>query len=143
MQALRRPSCLRPKMWGLPLPTCACCTPARDNGMWVGGAGGASFFDGSGWQMLTPRDGLTGSTVQAITVDGEGRTWFGTDQGISIWNGSSFFTIDKQRGLPSDDIRALAADPGGVWIGTAGGGLYRFSGSQLQLLNQPECRLAQ
>lgn len=86
--------------------------------------------------MLTPRDGLTGSTVQAITVDGEGRTWFGTDQGISVWNGSSFFTIDKQRGLPSDDIRALAADQDGVWIGTAGGGLYRFSGSQLQILNQ-------
>ena len=57
-------------------------------------------------------------------------------RGISIWNGSSFFTIDKARGLPSDDIRALASDPGGVWIGTAGGGLYRFSGSQLQLLNR-------
>jgi ligand-binding sensor domain-containing protein len=30
----------------------------------------------------------------------------------------------------------LAADQDGVWIGTAGGGLYRFSGSQLQILNQ-------
>ena len=110
--------------------------PGVANGMWVGGAGGASFFDGSGWQMLTPGDGLIGSTVQAITVDGEGRTWFGTDQGISVWNGSSFFTIDKQRGLPSDDIRALTADQDGVWIGTAGGGLYRFSGSQLQILNE-------
>jgi ligand-binding sensor domain-containing protein len=108
----------------------------RDDGMWVGGAGGASFFDGSDWQMLTGDDGLTGTAVQAITVDNEGRTWFGTDQGISIWNGSSFFTIDRQRGLPSDDIRALAADAEGVWIGTAGGGLYRFAGSQLQLLNR-------
>ncbi len=115
--------------------------PGRDQGMWVGGAGGASFFDGSGWQRLQPSDGLVGNTVQAITVDGEGRTWFGTDKGISIWNGSSFFTIDKQRGLPSDDIRALAADAGGVWIGTAGGGLYRFSGSQLQLLNQQNAGL--
>jgi ligand-binding sensor domain-containing protein len=107
-----------------------------DNRVWAGGAGGASFFDGNGWEMLTGDDGLTGTVVQAITVDGEGRTWFGTDQGISIWNGSSFFTIDEQRGLPSDDIRALAADDDGVWIGTAGGGLYRFAGSQLQLLNR-------
>ena len=30
----------------------------------------------------------------------------------------------------------MAADPDGVWIGTAGGGLYRFAGSQLQILNQ-------
>jgi ligand-binding sensor domain-containing protein len=110
--------------------------PGPDNGVWVGGAGGASFFDGSSWQKLTGDDGLVGTTVQAIAVDSEGRTWFGTDQGISIWNGSSFFTIDKQRGLPSDDIRALAADPEGVWIGTAGGGLYRFAGSQLQILNK-------
>ena len=110
--------------------------PGGDNGMWVGGAGGASFFDGSNWQTLTARDGLVGNVVQAVTVDGEGRTWFGTDAGISIWNGSSFFTIDKARGLPSDDIRTLASDADGVWIGTAGGGLYRFSGSQLQLLNR-------
>jgi ligand-binding sensor domain-containing protein len=110
--------------------------PGRDKGMWVGGAGGASFFDGSGWQTLTAREGLVGNVVQAVTVDGEGRTWFGTDRGISIWNGSSIFTIDKARGLPSDDIRALASDSSGVWIGTAGGGLYRFSGSQLQLLNR-------
>jgi ligand-binding sensor domain-containing protein len=108
--------------------------PAK--GLWVGGAGGASFFDGSDWQRLTGDDGLAGSVVQAITTDSEGRTWFGTDQGISIWNGASFFTIDKQSGLPSDDIRALAADPEGVWIGTAGGGLYRFAGNQLQLLNR-------
>ena len=110
--------------------------PGQDGGVWVGGVGGASFFDDSGWQKLTGDDGLVGTMVRAITVDGEGRTWFGTDQGISIWNGSSFFTIDKQHGLPSDDIRALAADPEGVWIGTSGGGLYRFAGSQLQILNK-------
>ncbi len=110
--------------------------PGADGGMWVGGMQGASFFDGSSWQAFTTKEGLAGDTVQAITVDGEGRTWFGTNRGLSVWNGSSFFTIDKERGLPSEDIRALAAGDGAVWIGTAGGGLYRFAGNQLQLFNR-------
>jgi ligand-binding sensor domain-containing protein len=107
-----------------------------DGGLWVGGPGGAAFYDGSGWQPYTSADGLAGDDVRTIAVDAAGRTWFGTDRGISVWNGSSFFTIDRARGLPSDDIRALAADEDGVWIGAEGGGLYRYAGNQLQLLNR-------
>lgn len=109
-----------------------------DDGIWVGGRQGAAFYDGEEWQAINVADGLAGESVQAITVDGEGRTWLGGDRGVSIWNGSSFFVIDARQGLPSEDIRALAAEAGergGVWIGTAGGGLYRFEGSQLQLFN--------
>jgi ligand-binding sensor domain-containing protein len=111
-----------------------------DGGVWVGGrnaaGAAASLLDGESWRRLTAEDGLAGNIVQAIVVDGEGRTWLGSDAGISVWNGSSFFVIDREQGLPSDDIRALAADESGVWIGTAGGGLYRFANSQLQLLNR-------
>jgi ligand-binding sensor domain-containing protein len=109
--------------------------PGADNGMWVGGRQGASFFDGEEWQTLTAEEGMASDNVQAIAIDSEGRTWIGGDRGISIWNGSSFFVIDADQGLPSDDIRALAAAEDGMWIGTAGGGLYHFAGSQLQLLN--------
>lgn len=105
------------------------------DGLLVGGQEGAGFFDGEEWQAFTAESGLASDRVQAITVDSEGRTWFGGDRGISIWNGSSFFIIDASQGLPSEDIRALLADEDGVWIGTAGGGLYRFEGNQLQLLN--------
>jgi ligand-binding sensor domain-containing protein len=111
-----------------------------DGEVWVGGSNAAGAaagrFDGRIWQQLTAEDGLAGSVVQAIAVDAEGRTWLGSDDGISVWDGSSFFVIDREQGLPSADIRALAADPDGVWIGTAGGGLYRFAGSQLQLFNR-------
>ena len=106
-----------------------------DAGIWVGGRQGAGFFDGEAWQTLTVDDGLASDNVQAIAIDGEGRTWFGGDRGISIWNGSSIFVINAEQGLPSEDIRALAADADGVWIGTAGGGLYRFESNQLQLFN--------
>jgi ligand-binding sensor domain-containing protein len=108
---------------------------AAADGVWVGGRQGAAFYDGDAWQSLSSADGLAGDNVQAITVDGDGRTWLGGDRGVSIWNGSSFFVIDSRQGLPAEDIRALAADGDGVWIGAAGGGLYRFEGNQLQLLN--------
>ncbi len=106
-----------------------------EDGLWVGGPEGGAFFDGEEWQTFTAQGGLASDRVQAITMDSQGRIWFGGDRGISIWNGSSFFIIDASQGLPSEDIRALLADEDGVWIGTAGGGLYRFEGNQLQLLN--------
>jgi ligand-binding sensor domain-containing protein len=116
--------------------------PGAGGGIWVGGRQGAAFYDGETWQALSVEEGLAADSVQAITVDGQGRTWLGGERGISIWNGSNFFVIDARQGLPSEDIRALAADASagaagrdGVWIGTAGGGLYRFEGSQLQLFN--------
>jgi ligand-binding sensor domain-containing protein len=116
--------------------------PAGD--VWVGGTvagetgaeAAAARFDGGSWELLTAAEGLAGTVVQAVAADADGRTWFGSDAGISVWDGNRFFVIDRARGLPSDDIRALAADTEGVWIGAAGGGLYRFAGSQLQLLNR-------
>ena len=110
--------------------------PGVGGGMWVGSMQGASFYDGAEWATFSTADGLAGNTVQAIATDSTGRTWFGTDRGLSVWNGEQFFNIARDRGLPSDDISALAADGDAMWIGTAGGGLYRFEGSQLQLLNQ-------
>lgn len=110
--------------------------PGAGGGMWVGSMQGASFFDGESWTTFSTADGLAGNTVQAIAVDSTGRTWFGTDRGLSVWNGEVFFNIARDRGLPSDDISALAADGDAMWIGTSGGGLYRFENSQLQILNR-------
>jgi ligand-binding sensor domain-containing protein len=110
--------------------------PGTGGGMWVGSMQGASFFDGESWTTFSTADGLAGNTVQAIAADSTGRTWFGTDRGLSVWNGEVFFNIARDRGLPSDDISALAADGDAMWIGTSGGGLYRFENSQLQILNR-------
>ena len=120
---------------GLAVADVRVLVPGAEGGLWVGGQG-ASFFDGDTWQTLTISDGLAGAIVQAITVDGQQRTWFGTDGGLSVWNGAVFFNITKDRGLPSDNITALVADGNAVWIGTQGGGLYRFENSQLQIFNQ-------
>ena len=108
--------------------------PDRTGGIWFG-AQSASYFNGDNWSVYTAADGLANGLVQAIAVDSQQRVWFGTKSGLSVWNGSSFFTLNKATGLPSDDVTALLADGEQMWIGTNGGGLFRFEKNQLQLFN--------
>jgi ligand-binding sensor domain-containing protein len=108
--------------------------PGPDGGMWLSGQG-VSFYDGDTWTTYRVRDGLVSETVQAIATDSQGRTWFGTDGGLSIWNGDTFVNITAAQGLPSADIRALAAADNAMWIGSWGGGLYRFADNQLEVFN--------
>ena len=108
---------------------------AGDNGdIWIGGAG-AARWDGRAWTTYTLTDGLACAVVQTLAADSRGRIWLGTDTGVSIWNGESFFNLTRDTGLPSADIRALLADGEAMWIGSAGGGLYRFERNQLEVLN--------
>jgi ligand-binding sensor domain-containing protein len=108
--------------------------PAPGGGMWLAGRG-AAFFDGDAWVTYTTRDGLAGELVQAVATDSQGRTWFGTDSGLSIWNGDAFFNITAEQGLPAADMRALASAGDAMWIGSWGGGLYRFADNQLEVFN--------
>jgi ligand-binding sensor domain-containing protein len=113
---------------------------ARNGDLWIGGAG-AGVWDGSAWRVYTTTAGLAGATVRAISEDSRGRIWLGADAGISIWNGESFFNLTLDTGLPSADIRALLADGDAMWIGSAGGGLYRFVGNQLEVRNTDNTNL--
>lgn len=112
-----------------------------DNGnLWIGGAGAAQW-DGRAWTTYTLTDGLAGAVVQAIAADSRGRIWLGADAGVSIWNGESFFNLTRATGLPDADIRTLLADGDAMWIGSAGGGLYRFERNQLEVLNADNMKL--
>lgn len=112
-----------------------------DNGnLWIGGAG-AARWDGKSWTTYTLTDGLAGAVVQAIATDSRGRIWLGAEAGVSIWNGESFFNLTRATGLPDADIRALLADGDAMWIGSAGGGLYRFERNQLEVLNTDNMKL--
>jgi ligand-binding sensor domain-containing protein len=113
---------------------------AADGGIWFG-ALGASYFNGFSWKSYAVADGLAGTLIRAIAIDGQGRTWFGTESGLSIWNGSTFFNLTRENGLPSDNISALLAADDIVWISAVGGGLFRFERNQLQLFNTQNSRL--
>jgi len=95
---------------------------SRDR-VWAGTwGGGASRFDGEGWNNLTTHDGLAGDVVFAITSDRYGNLWFGTDRGLSRYDGHAWQTFGKDQGMPGDNVYAVAATPDGeVWAGTRGG----------------------
>ena len=113
--------------------------PTAD-GVWFG-TDGAAFFDGTTWTTYGADEGLTGSVVQAITVDDQNRIWLGTNAGLSIWTGTTFFNLTGENGLPDEDIMALQSDGDAVWIGTRSGGLLRFQDNQLQLFNRSNSSL--
>ncbi len=80
---------------------------------------------------LTLDDGLSQSTVLAITQDSQGYMWFGTENGLNRFNGYEFEHFKRERGnadaLGSDFIFDIAEDAAGdLWIATNGGGLVHY-----------------
>ncbi|GIV78494.1 MAG: hypothetical protein KatS3mg050_2888 [Litorilinea sp.] len=114
---------------------------AADGGIWIGGQGRVSFYDGIAWADYGVNDGLLDGQVRAIAVDASQRVWFGTSAGLSILTGEAFFNLTRADNLPSDQITALATAGQVVWIGSQGGGLYRFQDNQLQVFNTANVQL--
>ena len=55
--------------------------------------------------------------------------WIASINGISKWDGADFVKYDKDNGLSFDNVRCLFVDRENIlWIGTNGGGLFKFSG---------------
>ncbi len=107
-----------------------------DDNTWLGVAGqGALRLDDAGGTLFTTTDGLVNNDITAVAVDRQGRVWLGTRAGLSIWNGSAFFNLTVDNGLPNDEVLALLSSGDSMWIGTNGGGLYRFERNQLQVFN--------
>ncbi|MBT8067762.1 MAG: hypothetical protein KJO09_11010, partial [Gammaproteobacteria bacterium] len=76
-------------------------------------------------------EGLSQSSVMAITQDRTGFLWFATESGIDRYDGFDFVNYRRERGnshtLASDFARDLhfAAD-GKLWVATDGGGLSQW-----------------
>lgn len=110
-------------------------------GVWFGGLGAAYFDEDEMWTVYTAVDGLAGNVVQAIAVDPQFRVWLGAKNGLSIWNGETFFNLTRENGLPSENILALLPQGDAMWIGSNGGGLYRFAANQLRIFNRADTNL--
>ena len=72
---------------------------------------------------LTIEDGLSQSSVWAITQDGLGFIWFGTDEGLNRYDGYEFAIFrndpDDLATVSSNVITALFTDSrGDIWVGT-------------------------
>ncbi|MBC8155930.1 MAG: response regulator [Bacteroidetes bacterium] len=78
---------------------------------------------------ITVEEGLSQSSVYAITQDANGFMWFGTRNGLNRYDSRNVVTYQNQSGrqsiLPSNSINSLLTDQQGqLWVGTSKGLAY-------------------
>ena len=83
------------------------------------------------FDRLTMADGLSQSSVMAITQDKAGFMWFATESGLDRFDGISFTNYRPDRGNPEslggDFVRDISIAPdGSLWAATDGSGLSRW-----------------
>jgi len=107
----------------------------RDGELWLG-------TNGSGLVRLKPRvvkmftsaDGLPGNNIaMAVLSTHEGKLWVGSNCGLSVLEGTRFRQYVEKDGILNTCVWSLAEDPNGnLWIGTYGGGIFRFRDGHFQ-----------
>jgi class 3 adenylate cyclase/ligand-binding sensor domain-containing protein len=75
-----------------------------------------------GLMHLKNKQGIPGTSVQAICEDFSGRLWIGTDNGLAVYDGNSIHSFSMEDGLPNQYITSLVAyENGQIAIGTKSG----------------------
>ena len=62
---------------------------------------GVASCDGINWAHLTPKDGLAGISVRAITEGPDGSLWFGTSNGLSRYIPDDTTLVESKKSNPS------------------------------------------
>lgn len=116
---------------------------ADDKGnLWFTSNKGVHRYDGVSFTKLTTQDGLSDNLVTSIMQDNEGHMWFGVPDGLCKYDGESFthipvpYTEISSSWLdqvypvvnPNQVMCMLQDRNGDLWIGTNGGGAYRYDG---------------
>ena len=82
------------------------------------------FFQGH--EQASPSNGPN-SITRNIRQDRHGDIWFASYEGIMRFDGKTFTNITTQQGFEQYRVFAVFEDSKGiVWLGTLGGGVYRF-----------------
>ncbi|HEX3660145.1 MAG TPA: two-component regulator propeller domain-containing protein [Acidobacteriaceae bacterium] len=100
-----------------------------DGELWLGTNGsGLVHLKPRVVHMFTSADGLPDNNIaMAVLATHEGKLWVGSNCGLSVLEGGRFRNYRENDGLLNSCVWSLAEDPNGnIWIGTYGGGLFRF-----------------
>jgi len=115
---------------GLPSKYIWTMTEDRKGRLLAGTLKGVAVFDPESdrWNSLfTAENGmLQHNDVRTILPDGTDSYWVGTSFGLHHITGDSVTIYDTKSGLKNAVILDLMKENGRLWIGTSGGGLYRY-----------------
>jgi ligand-binding sensor domain-containing protein len=119
----------------------------KDGTLWfTSNGGGVYHYDGKTFKNYTEKNGLSSNQVFSIVSDHKNNLWFGTQNGLVKYNRQQFEHIR----LPYQDttsvwldkvypvinpnaVHSLATDNNNnLWIGTSGGGAYRYDGKNFK-----------
>jgi ligand-binding sensor domain-containing protein len=103
---------------------------------------GVFKYDGKSFVNYTVEDGLCGNQVWTILEDKDELMWFGTGNGLCKFDGTSFETIPIPKNNTKTEwleqtypivnpnaVVSLIQDKRGIyWIGSNGGGAYKYDG---------------
>ena len=116
----------------------------RSGNMWFATTKEGVFkYDGVSFTNFTVEDGLCANEVWVILEDKDGILWFGTANGLCKYDGNTFQNIPipednntsdwLEKGFPiinPNSVTSIIQDRDGVfWIGSNGGGAYRYDPS--------------
>jgi diguanylate cyclase (GGDEF)-like protein len=97
--------------------------------LWVGTQEGAAFLGGAGWTVFPLPSDAPSNYIRALAETPDGALWFGTEAGgLWRWKRGAWKHWAGGQELRVNRINALLVDAETVWVGTAGGGLYRIIG---------------
>lgn len=116
--------------------------------IWLATNGGIYRYDAQlpihrpeSYTNYTTKDGLTSDQVWCLTIDKTGKLWIGTETGVCKFDGKKFSalslpqrtTADLTNAYPAPDlITSLFIDnDAALWIGTNGGGAYRYNAKEI------------
>ncbi|MBI1842160.1 MAG: carboxypeptidase regulatory-like domain-containing protein, partial [Verrucomicrobia bacterium] len=106
---------------------------APDGALWFATQGGASRFDGRGFQTLTKADGLSEANVYCVLAETNGLVWFGTMDGLTRRDPLAVPPCTVIRGDKKGFllVKALVRDRQGQLWASLSDGLARLEGTNL------------
>jgi signal transduction histidine kinase/streptogramin lyase len=114
----------------------------RDGNLWVGRKGdGLVRFKDRSVQMFQPLPGPSTDRPMTVLARADGKLWVGNAcGGLALFNGRDFESrYSEKDGLTNSCVWSIAEDQAGdLWLGTYGGGLFRFRSGAFQQFAKPQ-----
>lgn len=96
--------------------------------LWIGNNAGVTKIENNKATLITKKNGLCNSIIDAITQDNEGNMWLGSfGGGLSRYRNNLFINLNEQHGLTNDNVMSFLKDKkDNLWVATWGGGVSKL-----------------